>query len=87
VNTVRKLNRDVAKLEGFKRNLLHCLQATEEVRSECYLCCAVNEPALVERQDLSSCTRSILHRPAPVAHSLTYYDLKYRQMSSTFAVM
>jgi hypothetical protein len=30
VNTVRKLNRDVAKLEGFKRNLLHSLQASEE---------------------------------------------------------
>jgi len=31
VNTVRKLNRDIAKLEGFKRNLLTTLQANEEV--------------------------------------------------------
>ncbi|KAL0045619.1 hypothetical protein WJX82_011580 [Trebouxia sp. C0006] len=32
INTVRKLNRDVAKLDNFKRNLLNSLQADEEVR-------------------------------------------------------
>lgn len=31
INTVRKLNRDVAKLDSFKRNLLNSLQADEEV--------------------------------------------------------
>ena len=31
INTVRKLNRDVAKLDNFKRNLLNSLQADEEV--------------------------------------------------------
>lgn len=33
INTVRKLNRDVAKLDNFKRNLLNSLQADEEVQS------------------------------------------------------
>ena len=32
VGTVRGLNRQIAKLEGFKRNLLTSLQASEEVR-------------------------------------------------------
>lgn len=31
VSTVRSLNRHVAKLEGFKRNLLTSLQASDEV--------------------------------------------------------
>ena len=31
MSTVRSLNRHVAKLEGFKRNLLTSLQASEEV--------------------------------------------------------
>ena len=35
INTVRKLNRDVAKLDNFKRNLLNSLQADEEVHSAC----------------------------------------------------
>ena len=35
INTVRKLNRDVAKLDNFKRNLLNSLQADEEVHGAC----------------------------------------------------
>ena len=32
VSTVRSLNRHVAKVEGFKRNLLTSLQASDEAR-------------------------------------------------------
>ncbi|KAK9814366.1 hypothetical protein WJX72_004653 [[Myrmecia] bisecta] len=34
INTIRKLNRDVAKLESFKRSLLQSLQSQEETRQD-----------------------------------------------------
>ncbi len=37
---VRRLTRDVARLEAFKRNLLHSLQAADEARGRC--CCSAS---------------------------------------------
>eukprot|EP00955_Chlamydomonas_euryale_P067675 359913-Chlamydomonas_euryale.AAC.8 len=43
IDTVKKLNREIAKLEAFKKNLLQTLQDGDEVRDHgaCFPCCHV----------------------------------------------
>ena len=62
INTVRKLNRDVAKLDNFKRNLLNSLQADEEV-----CLCSTPHPALTP--DHSSVLHSSNVKVLSVGHA------------------
>ena len=59
LQTVKKLNRDVAKLENFKRSLLQQLQDDDEVRQNHFSMLFVVVVVIVRSpQSVSSCTVS-----------------------------